>query len=73
MSEQYRAYPLHEGHNGFTPPYWAASHGHKDVAQIFLSVNTSNYSNGFACPLATNNGHLEVENLLRKHVVSIQL
>jgi ankyrin repeat protein len=72
LSEQYRAYPLHESHNGFTPICWAASHGHKDVVQILLSVNTSNHSNGFAYSLAGNNGHLEVESLLRNHVVSIQ-
>ena len=50
----------------------AASNGHKDVVQILLSVNTSNHSNGFAYSLAGNDGHLEVEGLLRNHVVSIQ-
>ncbi|KAJ4128936.1 hypothetical protein NW768_007461 [Fusarium equiseti] len=72
LSQQYHAYPLHESRNGFTPICWAASNGHKDVVQILLSVNTSNHSNGFAYSLAGNNGHLEVESLLRKHVVSIQ-
>jgi ankyrin repeat protein len=72
LSEQYRAYPLHESHNGFTPICWAASNGHKDAVQVLLSAKTSNHSNGFAYSLAGNNGHLEVESLLRNHVVSIQ-
>jgi ankyrin repeat protein len=56
---------------GFTPLHWAASSGHKDVAELLLAhgadVNAKNNNDWTPLYYAVSGGHKDVAQLLRQH------